>query len=695
MRRLSASASAVAAAISGVRVMPDYIPMTGGLDEVTPPLQRSPGTCRLAQNFEAALTTAKKPAGYRRIPGYERFDGQASPSNASYTILAATITGAPAVGNTLTGATSGATGVIIALPGSSFVLTKVIGTFQSGEDLNVGGPTIAVATAGPVANGASTARLHAIYRNLAADEYRDDILAVPGSGIIRGIWMLNDVKYAFRNNAGGTACAMYKSTAGGWALVSFEYEVTYSAGNGAAIADGATLTQGGVTATIRRVLVRAGSLAAGTAAGTIVIAAPAGGNFAAGAATVGAGTLTLAGAETAITLQPGGRFEFINKNFATAKRMYGVDGVNRAFEFDGNYFVPIPTGMATDRPTHISEHKNHLFLSFDGSVQHSGIGAPYTFTIVSGASEINMSETVTSFAKLPGSEAGGALGIFTRNKLSVLYGSSSADWNLVPYRDEIGAFPYTVQDVGYTMFLDDRGVTDVQTSQAYGNFAHAVKSEAARKLINSFRTLAVDSCISRDRSQYRLFFSNKYAVYTTIISGRVVGMMPVLFTDTVRCCFSLEMNDGSEAIFFGSDDGWVFQMDSGTSFDGDAIDAYIELAYNFARAPRINKRYRDAMVEIEGEGYAEITFGYSLGYGTTQLSQPTPQAVVTNFSPTYWDSFIWDAFIWDGQTLIPNIVPLEGEAENVSFAIRSNADYFEPFIITGLVYQYTPRRRLR
>ena len=687
-------ASAAAGRLARVKVNTDFIELSGGLDQVTPPLRRRSGVCRSTQNFEARIN-----GGYRRIAGYERFDGRTSPSSAQYAIITATITGSPAVGNTLTGATSGATGVIIALPGSSFVITKITGTFQSGENLNVGGPTVAVSTSAALISAASTSLLHATYNNLAADQYRSDIGAVPGSGDILGVWRFSNVLYAFRNNAGGTAAALYKSSTGGWVQVSFEYQVTYTVGSGAAtIVDGGTLTQGGVTATIRRVLVRTGILAAGTAAGTLVISVAAGGNFAAGAATVGAGTLTLSGAESAITLLPSGRFEFTNANFggsANTTRVYGCDGVNKAFEFDGTYFVPIPTGMTTDTPTHIHSHKNHLFLSFVGSIQHSSPGAPYTWSIVTGSTEIAMGDTVTGFMKQPGSEAGGALAIFTRNRTSMLYGSSVSDWDLVPYREELGAYPYTIQDFAQTIFLDDRGVTFLQTSQAFGNFAHAAVTNQVLDYINDYRTLAIASCVSRDLSQYRLFFSNKRALYITAIGSKIVGIMPQLFVDSIKCVCSLEDTDGSEKIFFGSESGWVFQMEKGTSFDGDDIEYFMELAYNFCGSPRVNKKFRDATFEVEGDGYATFSLGYSLGYGSTDIPQPANQSVTMDFSVVNWDSFVWDSFVWDGQTLAPSTIAMEGEAENYSLAVRGVADYFLPFAITGAVVHYTPRKLLR
>jgi hypothetical protein len=689
------AAAAVVAALGSTPVKTDSFALVGGMDLVTPGYQRKPGTLRSALNFEAAIN-----GGYRRIDGYERVDGHAKPSDATYSIISANISGSPAVGQTLTGATSGATGVIIALPGGSFVLTKVVGTFVSGENLNVGGPTIAVASSAAVAGSASTRSLNAQYKNSAADQYRNDIAAVPGSGVVRGVFRYNDVVYAFRDNVGATAKVMYKSTASGWQAVAFEYEVSYTVGNGS-VDDGDTLTQGGVTATVRRVLVRTGTLAGGTAAGTLVISAPAGGNFAAGAATTtGGGGLTLSGVQTAITLQPGGRGKFVEENFGgstSTKRIYGCDSVNTAFEWDGSYFVPIHTGMSTDKPTNVVAHKKHLMLSFGSSHQISSIAAPYTWTPLTGASEIGMGEDIVGYAILTGSEtAGGALGIYTRNRLSILYGSSSADWSLVPYKAEVGAIENTIQDVGgFPMFLDDRGITDLQTTQQFGNFAHATRSNAVRTLVNTYRSLSTASCISRDLSQYRLFFSDGHAFYVTVVGTRTVGITLVKFPDVVRCAWSSEMNDGGESLLFGSDNGWVYEMNKGTSFDGDAIEFYFDLAYNFCGSPRVEKHFRDTTFEIVGDGYAEFNFGGSLGYGVPDVPQLQAENVQLNLSATAWDGFSWDAFTWDGTTLIPSVKEMVGDAENYSLRVIGNSDYFSPFTVTGVVTHYTPRRQMR
>lgn len=685
----------MAQAIASVKVESGYIKLIGGLDTMTPPYERAPGLVLSAQNVEANIT-----GGYTTTEGYERYDGRPAPSAATYKVISASIYGTANIGDTITGLTSGATGVIIAIPAidvdGSFVLTKITGAFVTGEYLQIAAVTVATSTSVP--RPATTPLLHAQYLNLAADVYRADIVAPSGTGKILGGFYFNDINYCFRNNAGNTAAGLWKSSGTGWTAVTLFNEVSFTLGGVTQPAEAATLTQGANTALIKRVVLQSGSWAAGTAAGRLIVSTPAPGAFAAGAATVGAINLTLSGAQTAITLLPSGRYETVAENFGgsvNTRRIYGCDGVNRGFEFDGTVFVPIATGMTADTPNHVFAHKKQLFFSFGASVQHAAPGTPYIWSAILGATELAMGDTVTGFSGQAGSTAGGALAIFTRNRLSILYGSGVSDWNLVPYRDELGAWAYTVQDVGYTMFLDDRGITDIQTSQNFGNFAHNALTEKIHALMASYKTLAVSSSISREKNQYRLFFTNKRAFYVTVAGRKVIGIMPQLFPIIVRCTWTAETNAGEEVMFFGSDDGQVYQMDKGTSFDGAEIEFSFVLPYNFFGSPRVDKSYFDATIETAGDGYTGFNFGYSLGYGLTDIPQPGSQFSVASFTSVQWDTFVWDSFYWDGDTLFPSVLTMDGMAENVSLAIRGSSDYYSPLKLTAAIVHYAVRRTLR
>lgn len=674
---------------------PFLIPFRGGADFESTPLTLPSGFLRKTQNMECDVG-----GGYERVMGYERYDGRTAPSAATAVVLDITLTGAIAVGDTVTGVTSGATGVVIAVPDSThIVLTKITLVFNASETLNVGG--LPQATTTSLTHGASTALLRAQYKNLAADQYRNDIAAPTGSGSNLGGIRFGGVMYTWRNNAGGTAANIWKSSSTGWIQVTLYNEISFTVGAVAIPAEGATLTQGGVTATLKRLVLTSGTFAGGTAAGRFIITNPAGGNFGAGAATLTGGvTCTLSGVQTAITLQPSGSYEFVVANFGgsvNTNRIYGVDGVNRGFEFDGDILVPITTGMTTDAPSHVAAHQLQLFFSFVGSVQHSAPGTPYIWSVILGASEIGIGDTVNGFQVQPGSESVGALGIFARNKTSVLYGTGVANWKLVGYREELGAYAKTIQNVGYTIFLDDQGLTSFVTSQAFGNFSHDMLSWRLKTWVNGKRVKATASCVSRDKSQYRLFFSDGYALYVTFVGKKIIGMMPVKLVDAATWAWASEEADGSEVIYFGSTDGHVYQMEKGTSFDGDAIAYNFSLAWDFLKTPRLVKRFHNAALEVSGTGYAEFNFSYKLGYASTQIAQPGSQTETASFSQGVWDDgSTWDSgLVWDGVTLSPSLVDMGGEAENVSITISGSSDYHEAVKFSGAMIHYSPRRYLQ
>jgi hypothetical protein len=681
-----------------VRPVPKGIAFVGGCDFETPPLSIPSGFCRAAQNYEVAVL-----GGYERVMGYERYSGRPSPSAGTAVVLDITLTGAIAVGNTVTGVTSAATGVVIAVPNAtSIVVTKVSGAFTTSapwDVLNVSGTPQATMTA--AAHGASTALLRAQYKNLAADQYRADIAVPTGSGNSLGGIRFGGVLYTWRNNAAGTATNLWKSTSTGWSQITLYNEISFTVGAIAIPAEAATLAQGGVTATLKRLVLTSGTFAAGTAAGRLIITNPAGGDFGAGAATLTGGvTCTLTAIQTAITLLPSGAYKFVVTNFGgsvNTKRIYGCDGVNRGFEFDGDILVPITTGMTADAPSRVHAHKLQLFFSFGGSVQHAAPGTPYVWSVITGAAELGMGDTVTGFQSQPGSEAVGALAIFTRNRTSILYGTGVSSWQLLAYRDEIGAYADSIQDVGYTLFCDDQGITSLKTAQSFGNFAHAALSARIKTWVGGKRGLVMASCVVRDKSQYRLFFSNNYVLFMTF-SGKHPAFMPIKLNVSPTWAWSSEESDGSEVVYFGATNGMVYQMEKGTSFDGDAIIHNISLAWDFLKSPRLLKRFHNCALEVSGSGYAAFDFSYSLAYASALVAQPGTQTTTMSFSSGLWDEagLTWDSGIqWDGTTLAPSLLDMGGEAENVSLIIRGSSDYHEAIKFSGALIHLTPRRYLQ
>lgn len=762
----------------------DYEALAGGLDLVTPRIRLSPGRVFDAQNYEPLPV-----GGYRRINGYERYDGHTSPTSASYWALAAFITGTVSAGDTLTGATSGATGVVLGTSSYAgityIVLGRVSGTYASGENLQVTAVTQAVASAASVESGAPTAVLDATWRLLAANNRRADIAAVPGSGAVRGVFVLADTVYAFRDNVGVTASILYKSTASGWQQVTFGHEMSFGAlsstvtitiaspgvvtWNNHGLANGQSVvltttgalptglstgttyyvvnraantfqlsatsggsaintsgTQSGThTATLNSavgiavgdtvtgvtssasaiavaVLLRSGTWTS-EPVGTIVFASVTG-TFSSGE------TLRVSGnaqakatsANAQIARSPGGRVEVVIGNFtgsSTTKKAYGADGTNVGFEFDGTTYVPIHTGQSTDTPTHVAVHKNKLFFAFASKVEYSTTNNPYAWTALTGAAEIGMGEAVTALLTQTGNQAGASLSIFTKGKTSILYGSNSVDFNLVDSVFALGYKEYTVQPVSNNTYgLTARGVQSLITTLNYGDFAFAALSFNVQPLLDGKFSLACSSVTLQSKNQYRLYFTDGSALVFGLTGEKLSGIMPLLYPDVVRCSWNSLWTTQEERTFFGSDDGWVFEENVGTSFDGEEIEAWIRPAFNNLRSPRVNKRYRRAVFEAECDGYAAVTLGYDLGYANPDVEPAAAQTAQSLVGAgQYWDSqtMRWEQFTWDAPVVTQPQISIDGSDNNIGFLCYSNSAMDDPVTWQGVSLLHTPRHLTR
>lgn len=672
----------------------EYIKLQGGLDLATPTLDLKPGVLRDSLNYEIDST-----GGYARIDGYERYDGRPNPSAASVgSILASAVTGL-AAGDSINGQTSGATAVVVAVVGLAVVYTKAVGTFQVGENLREGLTVIGTITA--LSGGLTDPQMLAQHLNLAADVYRADIGAVPGSGPVRGVAYYNNALYAWRNNAGGTALVMHKSTSSGWTAVSLGYELSFTAGQAAGIAAGDTVTgfTSGATGVVAAVVVQSGDFSSNNAAGRLILSSTTGTFQAAESLRVG-GTnrATCSGAATAITLGPNGRVRTDQGSVSGGSgiKLYGADGVNRGFEFDGTAYVPIVTGMTIDAPEHVKVHQRHLMFAFLNSVQHSGVGRPYVWSPVFGAAELTVNGDVTDWVQMPGAQTTGALVIYTRNTTHVLYGTSASDWNLVTFQRDTGAYTDSAQVMGSAYALDDRGILELSAAQDYGNFADASLTANINTWLQSRRNLTTGSSLNREKNQYRIFFSDGSGLYITVVNGRLRGCMPVNFPNAVTCACNGETGAGAETNFFGAANGYVYRLDAGTSFDGADIPATALLVFSNQGGLRQLKSYKAGTLEVRGNSYVNLQIGYNLAYAdATVVDQGVMSGYANNFQAPYWDSFTWDNFVWDGLSLGPVEFFLTGTAENIAIRVDSSSDYFQSYTLNSLVLDYILRRGMR
>lgn len=689
------------------------VPLGGGLDLVSSPLSVSPGRALGMFNYEPWFR-----GGYRRIFGYERYDGRPAPSDATFLGFDVDDATAPAltVGTAITGVTSGATGVVIGISGNSIGVTKVVGTFQEDEFLNAGAYQIATE---PVEGQAPSVAIEEAWTLAAQDEYRDDIAVVPGSGAPRGAWRRGSNVYAVRDNAGATAGILHKSSASGWTTtgVTMAWYVYFDGGGaGAAVAlpaEGATINgqTSGATGVVHRVVLQGGATGTNDAYGYLVLTAVSGTFSNNENLRVVTAAFALAnGASTRFAFPVGGTYRFRNHNFyggAGTYRTYGVNGVGPAFEIDENnvvsplLFAGVPDQPPSNVPFLLEVHRNHLFLAFPGgSLVHTAVGDPLLVNGFLGAAEFGVGDGITGLSSV----VGGVLVIATERTTQGLFGANIDDWEMRMIGERTGAKLFTAQKLDTVYALDDLGITSIARTDSFGDFIGATVSQDIQPLIDELRNSATDSVVVRASNQYRVYFNDNSALVMYVPN---VGMENELtmtkmkvefgflqYPITIRKIYNTEDQTGLERTYFVSDSGFVYEDQIGTSFDGEEIESGLRLHYNHCGTPTIRKKFRRADFEMFAESPLALSFNYDLTYGSDDSAEGL-SAVDLGGAGGFYDVDSWNTIFWDGQSVANAKAQLDGSGENIGFLIYNSSASARPFVLQGVTIHYDLRRLQR
>ena len=755
-----------------------YTKLDGGEDLTTPSLEISPGALLFSLNYEADVQ-----GGYSKCGFYERFDGQAKPSDAVYHTLGFDQGSAAfSEGDIVTGATSGATGEVMDIqvlnfdegyqeiftgetitgetstetaevtavfvtsgswrtldaagiiylksPSGAFLdnesistggggrvvangtqsgvtlesgtylggdaagtlyLCKVSGTFQDDENLQVSAVTRAVANGTNYKNGASEDKLSRAALLHATSNVRSDIGAITGSGVIRGLMSLNGTLYAMRDNAGGTAKDLWKSTSSGWTQVTLPYYLNFDTGS-VAFAEGDTVTgaTSGATGVVDAIMITSGTTGGGNQVGRLYLSSITGTFQNNEALQVSATPYALAdGTQAQVVIPAGGRGESVVHNFGgqpSSKKIYGVDGVGEAFEFDGTDFYHIPSPLPTDQPNHCVIHKTYFFLSYGGSVIHSGLGDPRDWTAISGAVEIATGDSVVGFSKNPGD----ILTIHNRNQTYLLYGAVATEWELKLHSEDSGAIEWSIQTTNRPIYLDDQGLMSLTAVNAYGDFRESSISKPVDPLFRANKSTVQSSLRVKTKNQYRIFFSNGTGIHARI-DRKTPAFTRVNYGKVPYVTLSTDDSNGDELLFFGSDDGYVYQLDVGRSADGSPVEGYIRINYWHMDSPRIYKRFIEAILQLKAETGAIISFSSEYDYGGGDIEKGRSALFDILSGGGFWDISTWGGFTWSSQTVGEAVAYLEGSGVNISLLVYSKSSSELPHTLESILVKYAMR----
>lgn len=685
---------------SSSRVDPgDYYSFDGGLNLVDTPLKIKPGEAVSAQNYDLGVE-----GGYKRCSGYERIDGRTKASDTNYYTISFTagIPGNyPPLGGTVTTATGSAV-LLQVISGTSgqIVLGRLTGSMTAAQALKYSAITFATASSAAAAGGGPSAILDRAYKVLAEEDQRALITVVPGAGRILGVVVYNGVTYAFRNHTDNLSARMYQETSSGWSQINLGTKLKFNTGGTTAIAAGDTLTgaTSGATSTVRRVVLQSGTWGASNAVGYLILSGVTGTYTGTENLQVGGVTRAHHVSSAAQALAPDGRFEFRIHNFyghSSSRRLYGVDGKNFAFEFqDGatGWFVGIETGMTTDTPLHLEVWLGSLWLAFSGgSLQKSGVNDPVVITVVTGAAEFAVGDEITGLY----AQSNTTMFVMSRNRIDYMLGTSVSDIALKPFNSEVGQsgmLEWSFQNIAGGIYLDDRGFTNLAAAQEYGNFKSSTFSSRIEPLLNDIRSSVTASVLVRQLNIYRLFLSDGRFVTIGTRNSKIVGFMVGSYGVSIQCAYSGEDTAGNEKIVMGGLDGYVYQAESGRNFDGDAIAAYLKLAFNPNRSPGVIKRYRRAAHDIKAEGIVTVRIQPLYTFSRSDVSSDSAQAMglITE------GGIIWNITIWNDPSGTSGVsdasMKLEGSGENIGFLYSSNSASDDEYSVDGVTLHKSQRR---
>lgn len=694
---------------------PNYFPFAGGLDTNSAALAVPPGTVISSFNYEPLAE------GYGRVKGYERFDGRTAPSAASFWLLDFDEGESPiASGDVVTGQTSGATGTVIDDPidftgswdaetaAGTLLLSGVTGTFQDDEVLAVSATARATANGAASRDLAPTEELRRTYARAAIEWQRTIITKVPGEGPVRGVAVHNREVLAFRNVIGGAYCQAYKASSAGWVTLGVLRRMQFTAATSLPeIGDTITGVTSAATGVATNVIQTGGDTTAGTATGFVDLTSISGTFSASEVVNVGAVRVGVATAPTVMRIAAGGRVRGISHNFYGASdlfRFYGANGTGPAFEILPEGVATISTGMDVDQPQRVFEISNHLGLTFaGGSMQFSGTGEPHAWQVILGAGEIGFGTEITDVVQANET----AVAIFGETKIAVLQGTDTASFLLDTLTTEAGAYADTAQRIARTVYVDERGLRSLDATQNFGNFkAGALSGQFERyfRVKRSAGASPLGSYVSRSKSQYRLVWDDGTGL-SVYMGGKRPEAMVWGFGDVVPFCFGQgELTDG-EGIFVGGEDGYVYRMDSGDSFDGEKIKGFAMTPFNNFGNPEQDDRFHKVTLEGEFPAVANIgiTVQYDYGDGYQPISGDRNFTVMGGASDFLvagggglFDTAVWDQFYWSAPVEGRAEAYIEGIGRNASFIFATEGEIDEPpHLLQAYIVHRSPRKMRR
>ena len=295
--------------------------------------------------------------------------------------------------------------------------------------------------------------------------------------------------------------------------------------------------------------------------------------------------------------------------------------------------------------------------------------------------------------------------IFCTNSIFKLINiNDSSNVAIVPVTKNVGCLSgYSIQEIGGDLlFLAPDGIRTVAGTARIGDIELGTVSKAIQPELNvlaqSIDDFRITSIVIREKSQYRLFYTNlsaaasaqKGIIGTLRQNGFEWSETKGLEITEIGSGFD---SNGIEKYYHGNNTGYVYVHDSGNDFDGTAILArYATPNYDYGDLGTL-KTLHYVRVSASAEGVVEPDIQVRFDFGSTDVPQPPDLFDLGTINPpSEFNSAVFGTNVFGG-TASPMIrVPLQGSGTSNNFTVISN-DTKSPYKINGLYVDYIPSGR--
>ena len=683
--------------------------MAGGLNEEDPQFTQKPGAAAFMQNFECLPG-----GGYRRLGGYDNWAGSwTSPYVDTYYKLYFTGGDRKPVAQGETVFTrenvelyGQCIGVVVTsgdwggTAEGYLILTGYINQYdQIVDDTSVEdgyGGTIGFIAPGALVKAELSDPDYAEWVQKNKDYWRSQLPALgsfDGAGPILGVFTFEDEIYGWRSSSSDNSKAKLFNASNDNEITPMPYlpfdDGTAELSRGDFIIGGTS----GTTADVYEVNIAFGNFAGPSyATGRLFLTNIVGAGFVnneeirigASKRALVNGTLTT---PTVLSGNTTARHTTIETNFygiENRKAIYGCDGWNDPYCFDGEYLMFFDNTMAT-KPLYIEAHRQHLFLAYPGgSVQNSSTGLPMVWSVRFGASEIGIGDNPTGMK----SNGNNTLAVMAERSVHIITGTSDLDWNIRVIGDDMTTLDGTLAAIGgQTLFLDHAGVSWLTPAPpTFQDYTTQQISRNVRKTIEAKADLALFAMSIPFKSQYRLFFSDKTFLIATFYANKLMGWSIGKYAHQMTCgCTGVVA--GKLGTFMGSEDGYVMPVDFGESFFGEKIQSIIQLPFSYHGHTDREKRFHKITLEMETPATIDLRVHMDFDYGTG--AQTGNFVAPTGATGGQWDISQWEQFYWDSGVLTAPETNIDGVGRNVAITLYHEERTAAPFTISAAMLQFS------